>query len=463
MLLSTSNFLATTSPSSIRQIEALIEGRLVDHARYSRHLRGQTSGVDLSGLDLAYRSAHHSEFDFLGSLCTTCSDFPLWLQHTTSEELEPFFFCLGPLRHVARRSPCCRLCRLVLQSITLGFGVFDDIFLIGGFVTLHPRGKAAFDIKLSPSSAATSPTPDPTILPQWRFHLNLPPHIKPSNPLHSHITSLTPGKFLKLFDTHILRVVTTPPNTAYCALRYNAQGTYTSCTTAWVAHSTNPDYLTRWIHLPTSVRDAIAITKRLNHRYLWIDWICDGPVLSDPEEAREYLSHLPSILSRAEFVISASIGMDNTRPGLAGLYNSLEFPLHTAQFGRWSLTSCLFNPIEPPRVTRNVWYCDACPWKACFDRHGYRGYWKDQRELEWGREVKWGYETLVLGYAEEEMARRVGRARTVEKRRKGRKRVVKVGVKVRCLGSAVRRLLDSLRGGREAEDERRPLLDNRLF
>ncbi|KAK4442778.1 hypothetical protein QBC34DRAFT_418203 [Podospora aff. communis PSN243] len=197
MLLSTSLLIATTPPSTTKQIEALIEGRLFDHARRARHLRGRMSGVDLSGLDLAYRSAHHSEFDFLGSLCDTCSDFPRWLESTTAEGFEPGLFCLGQIRNVFRRSPSCRLCRVVWQSIVLMLGIADDIILVGLSVSLHPRGKAAFDNQAQPPlnllfprhrhpQPSTTPTAaPPTTQPSPRpTPTNTPPTHPPPSPRH---------------------------------------------------------------------------------------------------------------------------------------------------------------------------------------------------------------------------------------------------------------------------------------
>ncbi|KAK0642873.1 hypothetical protein B0T16DRAFT_173731 [Cercophora newfieldiana] len=470
MLVSTSALLTITAPSSGKQIEALIEGRCFDVARHTTNRKGRMSGVDIAGLDLAYPSSQQNDFDFLEPFCSICSDFPLWLQHATSEGLEPRFFCLGPLRRVVRGSSSCRLCRLVLQSVTLRCGIFDHDFPSGLAVCLYPRGRAAFDVRLSPGSSSKELSPDPR---GYLSQRNLPLRLSSQNKLGNHLqpsvrSANRVGKSTRLFDTKDLRVVTALADTPYCALRYNAQGTVSSAyNQGWVTKSANPDYSARWVHLPVSIKHAIAFTKQLGHRYLWVDWLCDDLCPPDPEVARKQLARLPKLFANAAFVMLAGAGRDNVCTAVVGVYKSPDLPIPGVQFGQWTLTSCLSIAVDPPvREPHRRPY--PWSWNGLFSHiHPYRSLPHEQEELSWKRNLDWSYGTLVLCHADgtppiAPRAARRGKGNPGEHARSLKKAALRMActsASMVAVGWFPRRFADLVRHERDVEGDVQPLLE----
>jgi len=401
MKLSTSSFIATRTPSSSRQIEAQIESGRFGVEKHAKGRKGRVSGIDIRGLDLAYRpSEPRYHFDSPDTLCSVCSEFT-WLRHASSEQLYPSVVYLGPLRQVLSRGLRCRLCRVVLQSIKLSYGVFDDFLPVGLAVCVVPRGKALFDVTLNRVSRSDLPTEllTPDLPPHRSFRLDIDSQGQPrgGSRLWKRVTSSGTPQIIKLFDIRRLCAVTVPESTPYLALRYNVTGTYSSTYNwGWFAPSKNPDYSARWVHLPLSVKHAIALTERLGHRYLWVDWLCASPCPGSPDENGEQLAQLPEIFARASFTIAASAGQDEADHGVLGVYKTPELSLLGAKFGEWTVRPCLSYTVDRPKNRRVVE-----PRAVIANTHPYRPLAHEWDTQRWERRTNWTYRTLVLCHKED--------------------------------------------------------------
>jgi hypothetical protein len=69
-------------------------------------------------------------------------------------------------------------------------------------------------------------------------------------------------------------------------------------------------------HLPRTVEDAIAVTKNLSHRYLWVDELCIDQ--SDPAHRVSQIGKMDQIYQGADLTIVAAYG-DNKNCGLPGV------------------------------------------------------------------------------------------------------------------------------------------------
>ncbi|KFY44977.1 hypothetical protein V494_01230 [Pseudogymnoascus sp. VKM F-4513 (FW-928)] len=67
---------------------------------------------------------------------------------------------------------------------------------------------------------------------------------------------------------------------------------------------------------PTTIQDAITLTRQLDHRYLWVDSICI--IQDDDLDKSTQVQHMDAIFTRASFTIVAACGSD-ANSGLTGL------------------------------------------------------------------------------------------------------------------------------------------------
>lgn len=81
---------------------------------------------------------------------------------------------------------------------------------------------------------------------------------------------------------------------------------------------------------PTTIQDAITLTRQLDHRYLWVDSIC---ILQDDDlDKAAQVQHMDAIFTRASFVIVAAGGGD-ANAGLIGLNGGAKnITQHTATY-----------------------------------------------------------------------------------------------------------------------------------
>ena len=71
-----------------------------------------------------------------------------------------------------------------------------------------------------------------------------------------------------------------------------------------------------WNALPTTIRDAIHLTKSLSFRYLWVDRLCI--IQDDNDRKKTLLRAMPFIYANAHFTIVAAEGIDANH-GLCGI------------------------------------------------------------------------------------------------------------------------------------------------
>ncbi|KAL2075082.1 hypothetical protein VTL71DRAFT_24 [Oculimacula yallundae] len=80
----------------------------------------------------------------------------------------------------------------------------------------------------------------------------------------------------------------------------------------------------RW---PATVKDAIAVTKKMKLKYLWVDRVCINQ--DDYEEKMFLVSKMDAIYEGAEFTIVNAAG--NARTGLPGVSQTIRKPQHRVE------------------------------------------------------------------------------------------------------------------------------------
>ncbi|KAL5317951.1 hypothetical protein ACEPPN_015055 [Leptodophora sp. 'Broadleaf-Isolate-01'] len=102
------------------------------------------------------------------------------------------------------------------------------------------------------------------------------------------------------------------------AVKYKPWGTtYAALSYVW---GTSPADMEDW---PRTVLDAVAVTKELGLRYLWVDRLCINQ--SDNEEKGYLISRMTTIYEAAEFTIVAAAGSGASH-GLPGIQNTPRNP-----------------------------------------------------------------------------------------------------------------------------------------
>ncbi|OBT73494.1 hypothetical protein VF21_07244 [Pseudogymnoascus sp. 05NY08] len=103
---------------------------------------------------------------------------------------------------------------------------------------------------------------------------------------------------------------------------------------------------------PTTIQDAITLTRQLEHRYLWIDSIC---ILQDDVlDKAAQVPHMDAIFTRASFIIIAASGGD-ANAGLTGLNGPLrDTTQHTATYSD-ELTLLSLNLGREDDLNASVW------------------------------------------------------------------------------------------------------------
>ncbi|KFY75636.1 hypothetical protein V499_04395 [Pseudogymnoascus sp. VKM F-103] len=103
---------------------------------------------------------------------------------------------------------------------------------------------------------------------------------------------------------------------------------------------------------PTTIRDAITLTRQLEHRYLWIDSI--SILQDDDSDKAAQVQHMDAIFTRASFVIIAAGGGD-ANAGLTGLNGgSRDTTQHTATYSD-ELTLLSFGLGGENDLNASVW------------------------------------------------------------------------------------------------------------
>lgn len=106
--------------------------------------------------------------------------------------------------------------------------------------------------------------------------------------------------------------------------------------------------------LPRTVEDAIAVTRNLNYRYLWVDELCIDQ--SDPTHRMSQIGKMDQIYQGADLTIVAAYG-NNKKCGLPGV-NKTPRERHTAVHLQ---TATVFSIGPDPRssLKASTWWTRA--------------------------------------------------------------------------------------------------------
>ena len=134
------------------------------------------------------------------------------------------------------------------------------------------------------------------------------------------LDNLGPASGLRVVDVVGKKIVPAIPGCRYLALSY-VWGESTLLSRRGVALKSNIERLGEEgglavLDLPRTIRDAIALTKELGERYLWVDALCI--VQDDLEDVQRQTAAMDSVFSGAALTIAAAAG-DDADHGLPGL------------------------------------------------------------------------------------------------------------------------------------------------
>ncbi len=136
----------------------------------------------------------------------------------------------------------------------------------------------------------------------------------------SWLENLKPASGLRVIDVVDQKIVPAMPGCRYLALSY-VWGESTLVLTRAAALKSNIARLgeeggVATLNLPQTIRDAMALTKGLGERYLWVDALCI--VQDDLEDVQRQTAAMDSVFSGAALTIVAAAG-DDSDHGLPGL------------------------------------------------------------------------------------------------------------------------------------------------
>ncbi|KAK5995188.1 hypothetical protein PT974_03585 [Cladobotryum mycophilum] len=128
-------------------------------------------------------------------------------------------------------------------------------------------------------------------------------------------------------------VIAVPWGTTYAALSY-----------VW---GRNPEDVINW---PRTVMDAVAVTKELGLRYLWVDRLCINQ--SDPVEKSYLMSKMTDIYEAADFTIVAAAGSGAGRglPGVRSAQGSDICPRQPQPRIKLRSGNVLVSALQDPRL-----------------------------------------------------------------------------------------------------------------
>lgn len=309
----------TGLPSS--QVRVIIESGCFDLSNLDGPFHPHNDGIDVRGLDLAYRCAVNvstiATYNLTPQLwtsktcqlsqhrhegfCSVCMDFDMWLRLLLPKIPEEKWvwrrektFYLGFFRAVLKRAPHCRLCQLLGNLVTLRYGQIDSSLLMNHVVQLwlnhetygldiHLTGPHADKVEVPRLNFWLKPIADDAqydLLPEWNQssgpsdlslqlarHLNIP-RINSwlKSCIEEHDSSCgSPAlpqatgelRNLKLLDVTTRKVVTAPKGSIYYALSYVWGGIGPPEPINGITGSTEI-----WDYSPESIWEAVPRTIR---------------------------------------------------------------------------------------------------------------------------------------------------------------------------------------------------------
>ncbi|KAK5296149.1 hypothetical protein LTR55_000654 [Exophiala xenobiotica] len=103
-------------------------------------------------------------------------------------------------------------------------------------------------------------------------------------------------------------------------------------------------------YLPRSIQDAIAVTKGIGLRYLWVDRFCIDQ--RNPDEKHYQIQNMDTVYSGAEITIVAAAGLDEDY-GLPGVELTTRAPQLRATVKDVQIVCTMIHPHQP--IVRSVW------------------------------------------------------------------------------------------------------------
>nr|CEG04404.1 unnamed protein product [Fusarium clavum] len=109
-------------------------------------------------------------------------------------------------------------------------------------------------------------------------------------------------------------------------------------------HGTSPGTLDTGSHeFPPTIRDAMAVTKRVGFQYLWVDRYCISQHESKGKERTDQIKQMDRIYRQAELTIIAAAGQ-GPEHGLPGVGSTPRIPQPSVKIGKHSLISTMTTP-----------------------------------------------------------------------------------------------------------------------
>jgi hypothetical protein len=103
-------------------------------------------------------------------------------------------------------------------------------------------------------------------------------------------------------------------------------------------------------YLPRSIQDAVAVTKGIGLRYLWVDRFCIDQ--RNPDEKHHQIQNMDTVYSGAEITIVAAAGLDEDY-GLPGVGLTTRVPQLRATVKHVQIVCTMIHPHET--IVRSVW------------------------------------------------------------------------------------------------------------
>ncbi|PVH96099.1 HET-domain-containing protein [Periconia macrospinosa] len=264
---------------------------------------------------------------------------------------------LGPTTYWSTRS--CSFCRLLFQILPVDRRGSRDLKLRSFSSKRIPaRGWQAIDVTMLAINTDTpfilkqdsstsgirliEPNVRPGVIRGWLNYCQnnhsvacgvMPLSWKPAASLVSKIPSF------RMIDCETRRIVK-GFDTKYVALSY-----------VWGSSTSSGFSLELPSMLPETIEDAIAITRLLGLRYLWIDRYCIDQ--SNPAEKKEQVDQMDLIYSRAYLTVVAAAGEDPSY-GLPGVKNRRRKTQPYAMVQGQMLISALPDPVKA--IQQSKWY-----------------------------------------------------------------------------------------------------------
>ncbi|KAK5556577.1 hypothetical protein LTR46_005089 [Exophiala xenobiotica] len=153
---------------------------------------------------------------------------------------------------------------------------------------------------------------------------------------------------LRVIDCDTLSVISAPPSCSYAALSY-VWSNVNRQSQGFELDRNNATAL-QLQYLPRSIQDAVAVTKGIGLRYLWVDRFCIDQ--RNPDEKHHQIQNMDTVYSGAEITIVAAAGLDEDY-GLPGVGLTTRAPQLRATVKHVQIVCTMIHPHET--IVRSVW------------------------------------------------------------------------------------------------------------